>query len=41
MIKHGTAIKATTTTLNATVTLTITYSFQLKTMPYLHILKFG
>ena len=40
MAKHCTAIKATILTLDATITLTITNIFQLKTMLYLHILQF-
>ena len=38
--EHGTAIKITTITLDATVTLTTSNICQLKTMPYLCILKF-
>ena len=40
VVKHGTAIEATTITLDAIATLTITNIYQLKTMPYLHILQF-
>ena len=40
VVEHGTAIKATTITLDAIVTFTITSIYQLKTMPYLHILQF-
>ena len=39
MVKHGTAIEATTITLDAIATLTITNVYQLKTMLYLHILQ--
>ena len=40
MVEHGTAIEATTITLDATVTLTITNIYQLKKkMPYLHVLQ--
>ena len=37
--EHGTAIEATIITLDAIITLTITNVYQLKTVPYLHILK--
>ena len=40
VVEHSTAIEATTITLDATITLTITNIFQLKTMPYLLILQF-
>ena len=40
MVKHSTAIEATITTLDATVTLTVTNIFQLKTMPYMYVLQF-
>ena len=40
MVEHCTAIKAATILLDATITLTIIYIFQQKTMPYLHILQF-
>ena len=36
VVEYSTAIEATTITLDATVTLTITNICQLKTMPYLH-----
>ena len=39
MAKHGTAIEATTITLDAIATLTITNVYQLKTMLYLHVLQ--
>ena len=39
MVKHSTAIEATTITLDATVALTITNVYQLKTMLYLHVLQ--
>ena len=39
VVKHSTAIKATTITLDAIATLTITNVSQLKTMPYLHVLQ--
>ena len=37
--KHDTVIEATTITLDAIATLTITNIYQLKTMLYLHILQ--
>ena len=37
--EHSTAIEATTITLDAIITLSIAYVYQLKTMPYLHILQ--
>ena len=40
VVEHSTSIKATTITLDATVTFTITYICQLKTMLYLRILQF-
>ena len=40
VVGHSTAIEATTNTLDATVTLTITNICQLKTMPYVHALQF-
>ena len=40
VVEHGTAIEATTITLDAIVTLTITNIYQLKTMLYLHVLQF-
>ena len=39
VVKHGTAIEATTITLDAITTLTITNVYQLKTMLYLHVLQ--
>ena len=39
VVEHGIAIEATTITLDAIVTLTITNVYQLKTMPYLHVLQ--
>ena len=39
VVEHGTAIEATTITLDAVATLTITNVYQLKTMLYLHILQ--
>ena len=39
VVEHGTAIEATTITLDAIATLTITNVYQLKTMLYLHILQ--
>ena len=39
MVKHGTAIEATTITLDAIATFTITNVYQLKTMLYLHVLQ--
>ena len=39
MVEHSTAIEAITITLDAIVTLTITNVYQLKTVPYLHILQ--
>ena len=39
VVKHGTAIEATTITLDAIATLTITNVYQLKTMLYLHVLQ--
>ena len=39
VVEHSIASKATDTTLDATVTLTITNIFQLKTLPYLCVLK--
>ena len=39
MVEHGTAIEATTITLDAIATLTITNVYQLKTMLYLHVLQ--
>ena len=36
VIKHGTAIEATITALDATIVLTISNIHQLKTMPYMH-----
>ena len=40
VVEHSTAIEATTLTLDATITLTITNVCQLKTMPYLCVLQF-
>ena len=40
MVEHGTAIKATTIILDATIALAITNMYQLKTIPYLHVLQF-
>ena len=37
VVEHGTAIEATTITLDAIATLTITNVYQLKTILYLHI----
>ena len=39
VVEHGTAIEATTITLDAIATLTITNIYQLKTMLYLHVLQ--
>ena len=39
MVEHGTAIEATTITLDAIVTLAITNIYQLKKMLYLHVLQ--
>ena len=39
VVEYSTAIEATTITLDAIVTLTITNVYQLKTMLYLHILQ--
>ena len=40
LAKHGIVIEATTITLDATVTLTITNVYQLNTIPYLCILQY-
>ena len=40
VVEYSTAIEATTITLDAIATLTITNIYQLKTMLYLHILQF-
>ena len=39
VVKYGTAIEATTITLDAIATLTITNVYQLKTILYLHVLQ--
>ena len=39
MVKHNTAIEATTITIDSTVALTITNVYQLKTMPYMHVIQ--
>ena len=39
-VEYDIAIEATTISLDATITITITNIFQLKTMPYLHVLQF-
>ena len=39
VVKHSTDIEASTITLDATVALTITNIYQLKTMPYMHVLQ--
>ena len=39
VVEHGNAIEATTITLDAIVTLTITNIYQLKTMLYLHVFQ--
>ena len=39
VVEHGTAIGATTITLDAIVTLTITNVYQLKAMPYLYVMQ--
>ena len=39
VVEHDATIEATTISLDAIVTLTITNVYQLKTMPYLHVLQ--